>query len=415
MVEYKFDEVFPRYTIFTPKVPVYCVTPNLKGAFHRFFDTSPISPSGRYLCVTSIRDESKVPCAGEAADVFVVDLLTGKNVYHAETFGWDTQLGAQAQWGRDDTQLFYNDMDTTAWRAYALEVNIFSGMVKRLQGTVYMAAPNGDELVSPCLCRIGRTQAGYGVHVPPQCVPKNEGMPWDDGIFLTDVKSGEQTMLISYAEILKKSGGDKAYEEFGPGDFYGFHVKYNLQGTRIMLVLRMLDAEGKTYPALFSISRDRSEVNMTIPPQEWARKGGHHPNWCPDGIHAMMNLKISDNRMQIVKARYDGTEYGVLANGVLGTGHPTLHPNGKTLVTDTYLNEEPAYGDGTTPIRLINQREATVKNIIRIPTRPAYAGPKNELRVDPHPAWDPSYRYLIFNAFLDGTRRVLVADLQSVL
>jgi len=33
------------------------------------------------------------------------------------------------------------------------------------------------------------------------------------------------------------------------------------------------------------------------------------------------------------------------------------------------------------------------------------------MSVDAHPAWDRSWRYVTFNAFVGGTRRVFVADM----
>ena len=42
-------------------------------------------------------------------------------------------------------------------------------------------------------------------------------------------------------------------------------------------------------------------------------------------------------------------------------------------------------------------------------------GPKGELRVDPHPAWDYTFTRIAFNTYTGGTRRVFVADLSRVL
>ena len=42
---------FPNYENFSPRVPVWCVTPERPACIHRFFDTSPISPSGRYVAL----------------------------------------------------------------------------------------------------------------------------------------------------------------------------------------------------------------------------------------------------------------------------------------------------------------------------------------------------------------------------
>ena len=37
------------------------------------------------------------------------------------------------------------------------------------------------------------------------------------------------------------------------------------------------------------------------------------------------------------------------------------------------------------------------------------------LRLDPHPAWDRTWRYVTFNAVAGGTRRVFVADMARLL
>ena len=68
------SDVFPRYTDFDPLVPVWCVTPNIDGCVHRFFDASSISPSGRYVGVTRLRFEDRMPKPGDSADVVLVDL-----------------------------------------------------------------------------------------------------------------------------------------------------------------------------------------------------------------------------------------------------------------------------------------------------------------------------------------------------
>src|SRR5210317_1814350 len=93
---------FPKYTDYEPVVPVYCVTPELSGTVHRFFDTSPFSPSGRYIALTRFPFEDRLPIPGDKAEVLLVDLTTGEQHLVAETRGWDTQLGAQVQWGADD-------------------------------------------------------------------------------------------------------------------------------------------------------------------------------------------------------------------------------------------------------------------------------------------------------------------------
>jgi hypothetical protein len=68
-----------------------------------------------------------------------------------------------------------------------------------------------------------------------------------------------------------------------------------------------------------------------------------------------------------------------------------------------------AFGDGSVPLRLIDTQKNTCTNIVRI----FVSATKGEFRVDPHPAWYAG-RYVVFNGFADGTRKVYIADLGDI-
>ncbi len=404
------DRSFPRYTQYDPAVPVWCVTPELPGAIHRFFDTSPISPSGRYLALTQLPAEDRLPAPGEPAGVVVVDLATGRARVVAESRGWDTQLGAQVQWGGSDRELLFNDVDPAEWRAFGVTLDPATGRRRELPGTVYMASPDGRSAVSADLVKIGIVQAGYGVVVPPERVVPNRGAPEDDGVYVTDTSGGGRRMIASVRQIVSAVGADDRRE----GGYYCFHTKFSPTGGRILLVLRFLPADGGSGRSqVVTLNADGGDIRVAIPEPEWAVKGGHHPNWCPDGEHVMMNLAIggAGTPLRLVRARQDGAGLEPMSGRIVGSGHPSLHPDGRHVVTDAYLGEPVAFGDDTTPLRWIDLAEGSERTVVRIRTRPDFAGPKNELRVDPHPAWDRTFRFVTFNACPDGRRRVYIARL----
>jgi hypothetical protein len=128
----------------------------------------------------------------------------------------------------------------------------------------------------------------------------------------------------------------------------------------------------------------------------------------------MMNLKLDDSGLTLVQAHYDGSDFKAMTS-VPGSGHPTLHPNGRHILTDVYLHEKLAYGDGTTPIRWIDTEVHTEKALIRINNDPPYNGTKNQLRIDAHPAWDRDYKRVVFNGCDNGVRRVYLTDLSGIL
>jgi hypothetical protein len=411
---------FPPYRDFAPRVPVHCVTPQLPGSIHRFYDSSPFSPSGRYLALTRLPFEDRLPMPGETAQVIVVDLETGEAQNVAETRGWDMQLGAQVQWGADDRSLLFNDVDVRSWTPFGIRMDPLSREQARLDGTVYAVSPDGRWSAAPCLRRIAVTQRGYGVVVPHDKIPVHRGASSSDGIFLTDTSTGESRLLVSIARIVEEATPALASDQYGKGDFYGFHVKWNPQGTRLMLVLRWLPRtwlpwrKKKRYRRLnvITMDADGDNVRVAITDEQW-RRGGNHPNWCPDGDHILMNLNTDGTGLRFVKVRYDGASCETLAPTLPGSGHPTMHRDGIHILTDAYPHEVVAYGDGTTPLRWIDTAKSTEMALVRIRTRPDHERKTGALRVDPHPAWDRNFRRVAFNACPDGRRRVFVADLAA--
>jgi hypothetical protein len=412
---------FPAYTDFAPRVPVRCVTPGDTGFIHRYYDSSPFSPSGRYFAVTRLPFEDRLPRPGDVAQIVVIDLETGETRAVAETRGWDVQLGAQLQWGADDRTLLYNDVEPRDWMPYGVRHDLQTGAARRLGGTIYSVSPDGRFAASPCLRRMTVTQRGYGVVVPKDQIPENRGASEDDGIWLTDLQSGDTRLLISLAQIVEQAGTALPIAR-KHGDFFAFHVKWNPQGTRLMLALRWLPRSllpwrrKRRYGAkhVVTLNADGSHVRVAVSAERWA-KGGHHPNWCPDGEHVLMNLNTQGDGLRFARLALDGSTCETLVPAIPGSGHPTLHPDGGHLLTDAYVDEPLAFGDGTTPIRLIDLRSGIETQLVRIGIRPLAERGTGALRVDPHPAWDRTHTRIAFNACPDGRRRVYVADLGEIL
>lgn len=411
------DRHFPRYHAYDPAVPVWCVTPEIKGCIHRFFDTSPVSPSGRYCALTQLPFEDRMPQPGDLASVVLVDLKTGHTRSVAETRGWDTQVGAHVQWGADDRCLFYNDLDPDTTQPFAVVTDPATGECRRLDGPVYMVSRDGTRGVCPDLRRMSRTQLGYGVILSDADMPANSvhASP-EDGVYVIDVHSGRSRLLVSLEQIIEDARPAIDTTPYGDGVFYAFHTKWNDTATRIMVVLRYVhDGGEKRAHCLATMKADGTDIRTAVPFSEWAAKGGHHPQWHPDNEHVLMNLKCDYETLRFVQARYDGADLRALSERIVGSGHPSIHPNGRLLVTDAYNYEGVAFDDGSVPIRLVDLQEETCEDVVRISTEPVTRGESNALRVDPHPAWDRSFRYITFNGCEAGSRKVYIADLSSKL
>ncbi len=414
---------FPRYSQYDPLVPVWCVTPQTSGCIHRFFDTSPFSPSMKYMALLRLPQEERLPVPGEVAEIVLVNLVTGEEKVIADTRGWETQLGANINWGPDDT-IYYNDVDTDTWEPFCVKLNPVTGEKKRLDGTIYRISPDGSNIISSCLKRMRRTQDGYGVVVPDEYVPRNFGFRDDDGLYITDTQSGKRRLLVSIRDVFERATPTIDKTKYEQGECYGFHCKYNPQGDKLIFSMRAYQTEENQPFNMMSqralkfwvltMNSDGSDIRVAVGPEHWA-KGGHHINWFPDGRRLSMNLALDgDRKLSLAQVNYDGTNLSKIIDKIPGSGHPTVHPNKRLVLTDTYQSEPISFGDGTVPLRLVDLPTASEKAIVRINiANPAAGTSNNALRVDPHPAWAPNNTHIAFNGYVDGTRRVFVADLSA--
>ncbi|WP_281890657.1 hypothetical protein [Paenibacillus sp. YYML68] len=414
---------FPRYTDYEPRVPVWCITPHTPGCFHRFFDTSPVSPSGRYVALLQLPQEHRLPEPGEAASIVLVDLHTAEERIIAHTCGWETQLGANLNWGPDDHSIYYNDVDTTTWEAQCVQLNPHTGEKRIMNGSIYRISPDGRTIIASCPKRMRRTQYGYGVVVPEEHIPRNYGFREDDGLYAIDTATGERRLLVSIKDVFDRATPAIDRSLYEHGECYGFHCKFNPQGDRILFTMRWFHTdreqpwnmitEGLKFWVV-TMNTDGSDIRVAVGPEQWS-KGGHHINWFPDGHRLSMNLCLDgDKQLYLVQVNADGTQLSKIIDGIPGSGHPTVHPNGKHIVTDTYEQEKVAFGDGTVPLRFIDLQSGSEETIVRVNVANPGTQATYALRVDPHPAWTPDDKHLVFNGYVGGTRRVFIADLSGL-
>ncbi len=419
---------FPAVQDFDARVPVWCLTPHEGRCIHRFFDTCPISPSGRYIALFRFPHEQRLNKPGEVGHIVLVDLLTGEERVVAKTRGWEFQLGANINWGASDDVLVYNDVDTQTWKPMLVRLNPLTGKRDCIYGGVYHVSPDGRYAASCSLEKMMRTQFGYGVLLPQDRVGRNIGAPDDDGLFITNLETGERRLALSLSEVVHKIPelDDSVLTQW---EVYGFHSKWSPSGERLIFTVRRFPVAGGLRHNLIAshdpdqqirydvltVKPDGSDIHNAVPAVAWAN-GGHHVNWFPDSKRISMNLGGFGDGLKFVQTDYQGHKLSPLLLDVVGSGHPTVHPNGSHILTDAYENEPMADADKRVPLRWISLSGGSETHLLHVGVR-TEPQPTNVLRVDPHPAWDRSWRYVVFNGVArhDNTRRVFMADLESLI
>ncbi len=423
LVSDRLDAHFPRYEAHDPAVPVWDLTAGERGCLHRFFDTWPISPSGRYAAVFRTPFEDRLPSAGDMGHVLVIDLEEGGRRVVAETRGWEPQMGCNLNWGADDHTLIFNDLDVETWTPQIVRLNWSSGARATVPGGVYHVSPDGRYAAAASMDRMCRTQRGYGVVVPEDRIGRNIGAPEDDGLFITDLETMDRRLVFSLRDAAAAIP-ELRDAPLEPWEIYGFHVKWSPDGQRLIFTIRRFPVDqperfdlnskrGLLRFDVLTLRPDGTDVHDAVPAPRWEH-GGHHINWYPDSRQLSMNLGGFGQGLRFVRVDYDGTDLRPIFDDVMGSGHPSIHPDGRHLISDTYAHEETSYGDGSIPLRWIDLQTGAEQAIVRMHSK---VEPQNHgaLRVDPHPIVDRSGHWVAFNGVADNTRHVFLADLRPLL
>lgn len=394
--------------------PITCVTPDDGFYIHTFFDVCPFSPSERYLAVLRLPFQDRKPDWKDTADVCVIDLQerTIRTVYSTSAFGMQT--GAHLQWGKTDRHLYFNDKSARAGgHAVAIRLDWQAGTAEELEGPIYHIAPDESGVIGFNLDLINWVQDGYGCVVSPERRLKLEaGAAKNQGLWYTETTTKRKRLLVSLEEIFEALPDKDTFKGLA---FHLFHSKFNPQGTRIMQVVRARDPQAEpgryTYGILTTFNADGSDIRVAVDHTLWKRRG-HHPNWMPNGDRILMNLTPKD-RLRFCTFRYDGSDFQVVNESILGSGHPAYEKTERFIFTDSYPGEPMALPDGSVALRLID----TKRNEEKLVTPIFALGRINPsvLRLDPHPAWSRDGRRSCFNGAPDGRRQVYVADLSSLL
>jgi len=404
----KFD--FKPYEAGKTLAPVVKVTPDDGCYIHTYYDVCSLSPSQRYLAATRLPYQDHIPALGDGgtADVCLIDLeeQTIETVY--STRCWGFQVGANLQWGADDRHLYANDV--VEGTAVCVRIDLESDEVLAFCGPMYNIAPDESCVIGFPLELMNVTQQGYGVPsediLNPRRLPM--GAAENEGIWRTDLRTDEKRLLLSLAQVAAKIPEPAPREQ---GTFYFWHSKFNRQGSRIMQVLRCLfpDGWGNRNAMVFTCNADGSEIHYTPSTPVWGHTGGH-PNWHPDGIHLIRNLKPDGKTDRFCMLRYDGSEVTVLTEKFKGGGHPTVEPKTRFCITDDF----PVDGGQKVSIRLIDLVAREEEAICTLPTLPRQGLAHPALRLDGHPFWSRDYRKVVFQAAPGGIRQLFMADLTGI-
>eukprot|EP01036_Dinobryon_divergens_P022025 gene22025-30257_t len=329
-----------------------------------------MSPSNRFVAYTEFpfSPNSIPPNAATVGRIRIFDTISKNNIAVEDSPIWGSQVGSHVQWGQSDKILYYNSISNPS-RNYSfskpkisgIAFNIVSGERQILDCPIYHISPDGRWGICPNLSTIHRTQRGYGIDSEPirKSLKLDEGIvsssKADDGIYLTDLKSGKCRLLVTLQAFIEAAGLSIDSPTFG------FHTKWSSDSSRILCVIRTMETAAtnlnswtlsgiwngltKTRSQSFSFRRNKNSAVRVINLPD-----GNHPNWVAnthyintsehhpdDQFLPRLISQVMGDHGKMFKER--NCELTLIEVFPIGTGHPHFHSGGRYLFLDAYAKE----------------------------------------------------------------------------
>lgn len=338
---------------------------------------------------------------GDRALVGVIDTDSGKFEELDETEAWNFQQGAMLQWNpAESDEIIYNCVADGEYRAAVM--NIKTGKKRFLDMPVANVSPKGDYALSVNFSRIYDFRPGYGyASFADRFYYKNH--PEDDGIFLTDIKTGKSKMIISLDELWN----------FAASPFNGNdqkiainHITFNTDGSRFLCLVRNFVKPGEQLiTATVTANADGSDMFLL---SDFAIQS--HYNWRDreNVIFYASGKELSCSRgwanNYILRDKSHSGE-PVADYFFVGDNHMSYSPDRALLLADTYPD-----GNRMQALRIYDFAKDMLINIGKF-----YSLPRSviDIRCDLHPRWDNEGKRISFDSTHEGIRGIYMTDIDK--
>jgi len=383
--------------------PVRAITRGPKFHWRGYYDKLLFDPTNRLVLANEVDFEGRSPTADDVIRVGMVDLQDGDRwIELGRSRAWNWQQGCMLQWvPGTESEVAWNDRDGDRFVCHVLDVK--SGKRRTLPHPFYCLSPDGRWAVAPDFRRLNDTRPGYGYAGLPD--PNRDVLaPENAGIWRLDMRTGEQTLIYSFADAAQvpQEGGfpEEAKHWFN-------HLLVNTDGRRFVFLHRWKGRGQKSWlTRMFSIDPDGRNPFLLIPNGKVS-----HFVW-RDAKHVAAyagHPKTGKWCFGVFEDQSDRFE--VIGEGVLdryGDGHLTYVPG-----TDNQWVLNDSYPD---------RNRLQHPHLFHIPTgRHVALGhfllPKEyqgEWRCDTHPCASRDGKYVVFDSPHQGGRQVYLVDIRDI-
>lgn len=381
-----------------------------RGPSHHFFGyighagNVPWNTTGRYIAALRTSFQDRMPRASDVADVVLLDTQRDHAVIPVEqSRGWNFQQGTMFYWNprRAGRELIFNDRDPRTNHVFAVLFDIERR--KRVREFRYDKTPFGNSGVAQrggwfCGLNYGRMARLRPVTGYPESFDWNpdEMAPSNDGIFLADLNTGRERLLISFREMVERLRD--RHPTISTRPLFINHTLWSRDDSLIYFYVR----------GNFESSSGRTNVPCVIRPDgggfaPLATFIGGHPEW-ESGSRL---IGSADGKQVIYDTRVNRIVESIGSPDILPDpgADVALSPDGKMLVN--------GYRKGHENFYVVYRRSDGAWGRSRGFSHPGFTS--GDLRVDGSPCWNRKGDQFLFPAIAsDGTRQIFIGTIRGL-
>lgn len=338
----------------------------------------------------------RLPTAEDVAQLGYLD--SGCFTPFAETTAWNFQQGALLQYHP-------TLMDTVCYNAFVegkvctVTHNYKTGEKRYTDRPCATISGDGKWGLSVNFGRIYAFRAGYG-YAGAEDPNKDINAPTDDGIFLTDMGTGESKLLVAYDRLADICGYPPEQK------ILINHINFSPDSRRYVALLRNFPVPGiKGWKTTMLVGDLEGNVRILL-----RQTYVSHYIWADsDHLFAHCSAETMDKKSMYRISAEDGSwqEYDMplFHRGGETDLHCNISPDGNYIIGDTYPR------DGMRSIEAIDLKTGACRTLLRaktvIPTNP-------DIRCDLHNRFVFNGSAISYDTTQNGCRQIALVDLHAL-
>ena len=369
--------------------------------FFGYYDLQPLDSTQKRHLAHKVGFMDRLPVKDDVAELGAIDLDTGEFVKYAETTAWNFQEGAMYRRIYDDSHVIYNVRDDSCPLGFGADIlDIRSGEKRRLPMPIADLSKDGKRALTINYSRVFDFRPGYGYAGRPD--PNADiHAPSDDGIWLTDVETGEYRLIADYARMRREF----PQPPYSDGKLLVNHITFNPSGTRFLFLLRNFPEPGQRGWKTMLITSDL-EGNMRLVTPFCVNS---HYYWKNDDeilIVSSTATERNDYELWIFNDK-TGEKTRLPEPNPTYDIHCIYSPDRRYIIGDSY----PSANNPTRSLWLIDTEKGVMTEPVKVPT---VIPPVVDIRCDLHVRWSPDGSFVTFDSTHTGKRTIVRVDAEEL-